>query len=34
MTLVGNGRLLVDPETRVISVESRISRVYAATGFD
>ncbi|KAG2416286.1 hypothetical protein HFD88_007501 [Aspergillus terreus] len=34
MTLVGNGRMLVDPETRVITVESRISRVIPATGFD
>ncbi|KAJ5765404.1 hypothetical protein N7520_004963 [Penicillium odoratum] len=34
MTLVGNGRMLVDEETRVITVESRISRVVPATGFD
>jgi len=34
MTLVGNGRMLVDPETRVITVESRLSRVVPATGFD
>ncbi|KAG2001025.1 hypothetical protein GB937_010589 [Aspergillus fischeri] len=34
MTLVGNGRMLVDPDTRVITVESRISRVIPATGFD
>ncbi|KUL87833.1 hypothetical protein ZTR_03136 [Talaromyces verruculosus] len=34
MTLVGNGRMLVDEETRVITVESRISRVVPATRFD
>ncbi|KAJ5712066.1 hypothetical protein N7488_006222 [Penicillium malachiteum] len=34
MTLVGNGHMLVDEETRVITVESRISRVVPATGFD
>ncbi|KAJ8096593.1 hypothetical protein POJ06DRAFT_241250 [Lipomyces tetrasporus] len=34
MTLVGNGRMLVDEETRAITVESRISKVVPATGFD
>lgn len=34
MTLVGNGRMLVDEETRVITVESRISKVVPATGFE
>lgn len=31
MTLVGNGPMLVGEETRVITVESRISRVVPAT---
>ncbi|KAJ9239473.1 hypothetical protein DTO207G8_918 [Paecilomyces variotii] len=34
MTLVGNGRMLVDEETRVITVESRISKVVPATGYE
>ncbi|KAF2137748.1 uncharacterized protein K452DRAFT_235268 [Aplosporella prunicola CBS 121167] len=34
MTFIGNGRMLVNEETRVITVESRISRVVPATGFD
>ncbi|KAI9370400.1 hypothetical protein BJX61DRAFT_96107 [Aspergillus egyptiacus] len=34
MTFVGNGRLLVDEQTRVITVESRVSKVVPATGFD
>ncbi|KAH8429234.1 hypothetical protein N8T08_007198 [Aspergillus melleus] len=33
-TLIGNGRMLVDEKTRVITVESRLSKVVPATGFD
>jgi Protein of unknown function (DUF3237) len=33
-TFVGNGRMLVDEKTRLITVESRISTVVPATGFD
>ncbi|KAF2846073.1 hypothetical protein T440DRAFT_493013 [Plenodomus tracheiphilus IPT5] len=33
-TFIGNGRMLVNEETRKITVESRISKVVPATGFD
>ncbi|KAI9046046.1 DUF3237 domain-containing protein [Aspergillus affinis] len=33
-TLIGNGRMLVDEKTRIITVESRLSKVVPATGFD
>lgn len=34
MTFIGNSRMIVNEETRQIQVETRISRVIAATGFE